>query len=353
MNKNYYEILGVSKSSNKDEIKKAYRKIAMKHHPDKNKDNPDSELKFKEATEAYEVLMDDNKRSTYDRWCTVDGSGFNGGFNSSDFFSGFGDVFNDFFGGNRRNSQKNQRGSDARIMVTVSINDILNGVNKKIKYKRRVNCKTCDGKGGKDSTNCGVCHGVGRIKKIATTPFGQVVTETTCSNCSGAGSIIKDICNTCNGSGLTLHEETVNIDIPAGVSEGMRFSMAGYGHFAKGGQPGDLIIEIEELKEKYFHRKYNNIFVDCEISPVDAMLGNTIKVKTPRGILDVTIKPGTQHDSKFTFTGKGIPDINYGMGNLFIVFKIKIPTDISIEEKLLLEKLRNSNTFKTKNSLYS
>lgn len=348
MNKDYYKILGVDKNASKDDIKKAYRKMAMKYHPDKNTDDKEAESKFKEAAEAYEVLGDDSKRSNYDRYGSVDGNSFSSGFgyDMNDIFSQFGDIFGDAFGRRYGNQKRTNRGSDLRIKVSLTIEDIIKGANKKIKYKRQTSCTTCDGKGGSDVRDCLPCNGTGRRQVVQNTPFGQIRQETYCSDCSGTGKQIKNKCNTCYGDGTTLKEEIVDIDIPAGVSTGMQLSMRGYGNHIRDGVPGDLNIIIDEIKEDYFRREHNNIIVEKDISVIDAIVGDKINVKTPHGELPIDIQPGTEHGSRIRVNGKGIPDINLGLGHLYVIVKIKIPKSITEEEKSVLYKLKQSNNFK-------
>lgn len=352
MAKDYYQILGVDKNASKDDIKKAYRKMAMKYHPDKNPDNKEAETKFKEAAEAYETLSDDNKKSNYDRFGTSgnpfgganSGSGF--GYNMDDIFSQFGDIFGDAFGRRYGRQQPNRRGSDLRIRVTVSIEEILKGTSKKLRYKRKTNCNTCNGKGGTDVKECLICNGSGRRTVVQNTPFGQIRQETTCPDCQGSGKQVKNKCGQCHGEGVKTTEEMVEVDIPAGVSNGMQFTMKGYGNYTRDGEPGNLIILIEELREYYFKRENNNIIIEKEISVIDAIIGANLKVKTPHGEMNLKIEPGTQHDTKIRFNGKGIPDMNYGLGNLYVIVKLKVPKDINLEEKSILEKLGKSKNFK-------
>lgn len=349
MNKDYYQILGVDKNSSKEEIKKAYRKMAMKYHPDKNQGDKEAEIKFKEAAEAYETLTDDNKKSNYDRYGSASGGNpFGGGgfgYDMDDIFSQFGDVFGDAFG-RRYSNQRRKKGSDLKVRITVSIEEILKGTSKKIKYKRRKKCNSCEGKGGKDIRECLVCNGSGRRTVVQNTPFGQIRQETTCLDCQGSGKQIKNKCNQCNGEGVEVKEETVEVDVPAGVSDNMQFTMKGYGNYTRDGEAGNLVIQIEELKEYYFKRENNNIVVEKEISVIDAIVGAQLKVKTPHGELNLKIEPGTQHDTKIKYNGKGIPDMNYGLGNLYVIVKLKVPKDINLEEKSILQKLGKSNNFK-------
>jgi molecular chaperone DnaJ len=356
MAKDYYNILGINKGASDDEIKKAYRKKAMEFHPDKNPNNPDAESKFKEAAEAYEVLSDSNKRSNYDRYGTADGpgnpfgggGGFNGGhgFSMDDIFSQFGDIFGNFGGRNRnQQQQKQRRGSDLRIKVNITIDDVLKGCSKKVKYKRQVQCQPCAGKGGSDIRTCIPCNGSGRRVVVQQTPFGQIRQETGCPDCQGSGQQIFNKCKVCYGDGTILKEEVVDIEIPAGVSAGMQLSMKGMGNHIKDGIAGDLQIVIDEILEHYFKRDKNNILVDKEISVIDAIIGGKVLVKTPHGDVSLNIEPGTHHGSIVRVSGKGVPDFNYGLGDLFVTILIKIPRHITLEEKYALEKLKSSNNF--------
>jgi molecular chaperone DnaJ len=351
MSKDYYKILGVEKNASDDVIKKAYRKMAKKYHPDANPNNPEAESKFKEVAEAYENLSDSQKRSNYDRFGSsgnpFGGAGSSGfGYSMDDLFSQFGDVFGDSFGRRYGGGQRRtQRGSDLRMKVTLTIEDILNGVNKKLKYKRQVTCQSCNGEGGKDVRNCIPCNGLGRRTVVQNTPFGQIRQETGCPDCNGSGKQVADKCGVCHGQGTNLKEEIVDVDIPAGITSGMQLNMRGYGNHIRGGVPGDLHIIIDELKEFYFNRENNNIIVEKEISVVDAILGADIKVKTPHGDLPITIDPGTQHGRKIRIGGKGIPDMNLGLGDLFVNIAIRIPKEITTEEREIVESLKKTKSF--------
>ena len=355
MNKDYYNILGVNKDSSEDEIKKAYRKMAMQYHPDRNSDNPDAESKFKEAAEAYDVLGNSEKRSNYDRFGTADGNPFSGGnpfgggfgghgFSMDDIFSQFGDIFGNRnpFGGNQRRQKK---GSDLRIKVVLTIEDILKGTVKKLKYKRHHSCSTCKGKGGTEEKSCLPCSGTGRRIVVQNTPFGQIRQETGCPDCQSTGKQIKNKCLICHGEGTVVKEDVVDVDIPAGLSHGMQLSMKGYGNHIRDGVSGDLLIIIEELREMYFVREGNNIVCEKEISVIDAICGSNVNVKTPHGNIQVVITPGTTHGSILRVAKKGIPDMNLGLGDLLVKIKIKIPKNISLDEKYILEKLKNSKNF--------
>ena len=346
MAKDYYNILGVDKGATDDQIKKAYRKLAMKWHPDKNSES-EAESKFKEISEAYEVLSDPNKKSNYDNYGTADGNPFGGhggfgghGFNMQDIFSQFGDIF----GGGRR-SQRKRKGGDLRLKVSLTLDEIISGCTKKLKYKRQDTCQSCSGKGGTDVRDCLPCNGSGRRVVVQNTPFGQMRQETGCPDCNGSGKNVVNKCVLCHGSGTTSKDEIVDVDIPKGVSSNMMFTMQGYGNHTRDGIPGDLQIVIDEIKEPGIIRDNNNLIIEKEVSVIDAIVGKNISVKTPHGDIPVTIEPGTDHGKQFRVRGKGVPDINYGLGDLIVVVKIKIPKTISLDEKYILEKLKDSKNF--------
>lgn len=347
MSKDYYKILGVEKGSSEDEIKKAYRKMAMKYHPDKNPDNPEAESKFKEAAEAYDILSNPEKKSNYDRYGSAGGGNpfGGGGFNMDDIFSNFGDIFGNAFNQRYGGQRPQSKGSNLRIKVSLTIDEILKGANKKIRYKRQDKCNTCSGKGGTDVKNCIPCNGTGQRTVIQNTPFGQIRQATTCPDCGGSGQQVRNKCNDCKGEGTYTKEETIDVDIPAGVSNGMQLTMTGYGNHIRNGVAGDLHIVVEEIRDHSFQRENNNIIVEKTISVIDAIIGANLKVKTPHGEVPITIEPGTEHGKVIRISGRGIPDIQLGMGDLFIKISIKIPKKIELDEQHLLEKLKNSKNF--------
>jgi len=345
MSKDYYKILEVERSASADEIKKSYRKQAMRYHPDKNPGDTAAEEKFKDCAEAFEVLSDPQKKQEYDTYGTVGGSdNFNpfggGGFN--DIFSRFEDLFG--FG---RQQTRVKKGSDLRIKVNLNINDVINGVDKKLKYIRQVKCNTCNGLGGKDIQNCAGCNGAGVRRIIQNTPFGTIQQNITCNNCNGSGKQIRSTCNTCRGNGTTPLEETIDVHIPQGASSGMSFNMSGHGNWGRGvDQFGDLQILIEETPDPNFRREHNNLLYTQNISVIDAIIGKEQRLVTPQGEIRFTIKPGTSHKDVLRIQGQGVPDLQIGrVGDLLITVNIKMPNNISDEEKMVLESLKESPNF--------
>lgn len=359
--RDYYDILGVARNASADEIKKAYRKLAIKFHPDKNPGDKEAEEKFKEAAEAYEVLSNQEKRQRYDQFGhSGPASGFGGGsMNMEDIFSQFGDIFGggspfeSFFGGGgqTRGGRRVQRGSNLRIKVKLNLSEIANGAEKKIKVNKSVTCQTCDGSGAKDRSSfhtCSTCGGTGAVRRVTNTILGQMQTTSTCPTCNGEGTQITSKCNVCHGDGVVRGEETITINIPAGVSEGMQLSMSGKGNAAsRGGVPGDLIILIEEIPHETLKREGNNVIYDLHISFVDAALGSSVEVPTIDGKAKIKIEPGTQGGKILRLKGKGVPEVNsYHRGDQLIYINIWTPKALSREERDLLEKLANSPNFK-------
>lgn len=361
--RDYYEILGVAKNADDGAIKKAYRKIAMKYHPDRNPDDKAAEEKFKEAAEAYEVLRDADKRARYDRFghAGVDGQsgGFSGGgMTMEDIFGQFGDIFGDsgspfesFFGGRSGGQQRRgKKGSNLRIKVKLTLEEMANGVNKKIKVKKQVTCSTCDGSGAKDSQSiqtCGTCNGSGYVRQVKNTFLGQMQTTTTCPTCSGSGQTVKSNCSDCRGSGTKAGEETLNVDIPAGVESGMQLSMRGKGNSgSKGGSPGDMLITIEEKPHEHFIRDGHHIVYDLFLNYADAALGTSVEVPTLEGRVSIKIPAGTQAGKIFRLKGKGFPVLQgYGQGDQLINVNLWTPKTVNAEERKLLEKMRELPSF--------
>lgn len=347
--RDYYEVLGVSKSASPEEIKKAYRKLAIQYHPDKNPDNPEAEEKFKEAAEAYEVLSNPEKRQRYDQF-GHQGLGGNGGFggggmNMDDIFSQFGDIFGgggfeSFFGGGR-GGRRTKKGTNLRVKLKLNLREIANGVEKKIKVKRQVLAE------GVTFKTCSTCQGSGQIKKVVNTMLGQMVSASTCHVCGGNGQIVDKKPAEADARGLILKEEVININIPAGVADGMQLSMSGKGNETAGGIPGDLLIVIEEIEDEILQRDGNNVVFDLYISFVDAALGAQIEVPTIDGKVKIKIEPGTQSGKILRLKGKGIRDINgYSRGDQLIHVNVWTPKQLSKEERQTLEGLRNSENFK-------
>lgn len=368
--RDYYDILGVTRSSTADEIKKAYRKMAIKYHPDKNPGDKQSEENFKEAAEAYEVLSNAEKKRRYDQFGHAGGAsspngggGYGGQMNMEDIFSQFGDIFgggggggspfDSFFGGQQqtRGGRRAARGSNLRIKVKLSLEEIANGIEKKIRVNKQIICDTCDGSGAKDKSSfntCQTCNGSGAVRRVTNTILGQMQTTSTCPTCNGEGTQITSKCTTCHGDGLTRGEETISINIPAGVSEGMQLSMSGKGNAApRGGISGDLIILIEEIQHDALKREGNNVIYDLHISFIDATIGASIEVPTIDGKAKIKIDPGTQGGKILRLKGKGVPEVNsYHRGDQLIYINIWTPKVLSNEERDILDRLKESPNFK-------
>ena len=361
--RDYYEILGVAKSSSADEIKKAYRKVAMQFHPDRNPGDKEAEEKFKEAAEAYEVLSDQDKRAQYDRFghAGVNGRGGGGahGMNMDDIFSNFGDIFGDdifgsFFGGGGRQRSggraRGTRGSNLRIKLKMNYEEIAKGANKTVKVKKYTTCSSCTGSGAKDKNsiqNCGTCNGSGQVRKVTNTFLGQMQTVGTCPTCNGEGSTITSKCTSCKGEGRVYTEETINIDIPAGVQDGMQLSLSGKGNAGeRGGAPGDLIVLIEEEQHPELQRDNLNVIYDMHISFTDAVFGANPEVPTIDGRAKIKIPAGTQGGKIFRLKGKGFPAINsYEKGDQLIHVKVWTPQTLTAEEKEMMDKLKDAKNF--------
>jgi len=360
--RDFYEILGVSKNASADEIKKAYRKVAMQFHPDRNPGDKAAEEKFKEAAEAYEILSDQDKRSQYDRFGhNAFGPGRGGGFggmNTEDIFSQFGDIFGDdmfgnFFGGGGRNRggrSKGTRGSNLRIKIKVDFGEIAKGTTKTVKVKKYVSCSTCNGSGAKDKNSvqtCGTCGGNGQVRRVQNTFLGQMQTVTTCPACNGEGNTITNKCTACKGEGRVYGEETVTLDIPAGVQDGMQLSMSGKGNVGeRGGPSGDLIILIEEEEHEFLQREGLNVAFDLYISFPDAVFGTQVEVPTIDGRAKIKIPAGTQSGKIFRLKGKGFPGISsHEKGDQLIHVNVWTPQHVSSDEKDILEKMQESKNF--------
>ena len=363
--RDYYEVLGVTKSADEKELKKAYRKLAIKFHPDKNPDNPEAEIQFKEAAEAYEVLSDGQKKARYDQFghAGMGGAasggghgGFGGGMSMDDIFENFGDVFGGFgFGGGggrqRGAGRPVSRGSNIRIKVALTLEEIASGIEKKVKVTKDNKCSPCDGSGAEGSgghSTCTTCNGSGQVTRVTNTFLGQMQTASTCNTCSGSGSIITNKCKKCNGNGVERSESVIPINIPAGVEDGMQLQVSGMGNMgARGGVAGDLLVVIEEKAHDSFQREGQNLHYDLFVNVADAALGTQIVVPTLTGKVKIKLEEGTQSGKLLRLRAKGLPSVNaYGTGDIIVNVNIWTPQQLSTEEKKILEQLRGSENFK-------
>ncbi|WP_066632851.1 molecular chaperone DnaJ [Labilibacter marinus] len=367
--RDYYEVLEVSKSAEASEIKKAYRKKAMQFHPDKNPGDKAAEEKFKEAAEAYEVLSDDQKKARYDQYGHAGVGGASsggyggGGMSMDDIFSHFGDIFGGGggggfggfsgfggFGGGGGGRQRVNKGSNLRVKVSLTLDEILNGVEKKIKVKKYVPCSHCSGSGadgGASHSNCSTCNGSGQVTRISNTILGQMQTASTCPTCGGEGKIITNKCKHCAGEGIEKDEEVISINIPAGVEEGMQLSVSGKGNAARrGGINGDLLVLIHEEDHDELVRDGRDLLYNLFISIPEATLGAPVEIPTLEGKVKVKIEAGTQPGKVLRLRGKGLPEVNaYGRGDLLVKINVWIPKDLSKDEKKAMEKMADSDSF--------
>jgi len=365
--RDYYEVLGVDRNADADNIKKAYRKQALQYHPDRNPDNKDAEAKFKEAAEAYEVLSDADKKAAYDRYghAGVDqmsGGRPQGGMSYEDIMTHFGDIFGDagsgnpfadFFGGGRAGggrTQQGQRGSNIRVKIALSLEEISTGVTKKIKVKKQTTCDTCNGSGARDHNSvstCSTCRGAGYVRQVRNTFMGQMQTTAACPSCNGSGKTITATCSKCRGEGTMEGEETIEIKIPGGVEEGMQLTLRGKGNAGRrGGPAGDLLVTIEEKSHETLHRDGMNVVYELFINFADAALGSTIDVPTLDGKVKIKVPPGTQAGKIFRLKDKGLPSVqSYDRGDQLIHVNIWTPKSLTDEERNMLEKMRDMKNF--------
>ena len=372
--RDYYEVLGVGKSAAADEIKTAYRKKAIQYHPDKNPGDKEAEDKFKEAAEAYDVLSNQDKRERYDRFghagvgSSAAGGGFSGGgMSMDDIFEQFGDLFGGHFSGfsgfggfssrsGRGGGRVTQRGSDLRVKVKLTLKEIAGGVEKKIKVKKHVPCKKCQGSGAEDDksiTTCQTCHGNGYVTQVRSTFIGQMQTQSVCPSCNGQGKTITKKCVSCFGEGIVRDEEVIEINIPAGVMDGMQLSLRGKGNAARfGGINGDLLVVIEEEPDKELIRDENDLIYNLLLSVPQAILGDTVEVPIVDGRAKMKIEPGTQPDKILRLRGKGLPSLNgYGTGDLLVNVSVYIPETLSAEEKATIRRIETSPNFQPNQSI--
>ena len=367
--RDYYEVLGVAKNANADEIKKAYRKAAIKYHPDKNPGDKEAEEKFKEAAEAYDVLSNEEKRARYDQFGHAGmsgsagaggfGGGF-GGFSMEDIFSQFGDIFGGHFGGgfgsSRGGGRSVNRGSDIRVRIKLTLAEIANGATKKIKVNKYIACDKCGGNGAKDSSSfstCSTCGGSGYVVTVQNTFFGRMQSQSVCPHCHGEGKVITAKCDKCQGEGYVRGSEVIEIKVPAGVGEGMALTVEGKGNAARhGGISGDLIVVIEEEHNPELMRDGNNLIHNLNITVATTILGGEVEVPTIEGKAKIKIAPGTHAGKVLRLRGKGLPDVNgYGKGDIMVVVDITIPTSLTSEEKELVKKLSEKPHFKEAESV--
>ena len=358
--RDYYEILGVSKEATKEEIKKAYRKQALKYHPDKNPGDKKSEENFKEAAEAYEVLSSDEKKVRYDRYGHAgmgnNGGGFSGqGMTMDDIFSSFGDIFGDAFGGfggfgGGRRGQRVNKGSNLRVKVKLTLQEIAAGAEKKIKVNKYDTCDSCGGTGAADPSSlstCSTCRGSGHVTRLTNTMLGQMQTTSVCPACGGEGKSITKKCTTCYGEGIVQKEEIIKINIPAGVGKGMQMTVGGKGNAPRrGGINGDLLVVIDEEEHPELIREGNDLIYNLFISIPDAVLGTHVEVPTVDNNVKIKIEPGTQPGKILRLRGKGLPEVNgYGRGDLLVNVNVWIPKALNKDELKIFEKFRDSDSF--------
>ena len=360
--RDYYEVLGVDKNATPEELKKAYRKLALQYHPDRNPGDKEAEEKFKEAAEAYDVLSNPDKKARYDQFgmAGMEGAYGQGGMNMNDIFSNLGDLFGDLFGGGFRTgftgfgggggaARRVLRGTNLRIKVKLTLEEIERGCEKKIKVSKYVPCKTCNGSGARDgkTETCPHCHGTGVVVETKRTMLGMMQTQSACPQCGGEGRIVKDKCHDCHGDGIVKSDEIITINIPAGVQDGMQLAMQGQGNAApRGGIAGDLIVLIEEQPHELFERQDANLYYNAFITFSQAALGATVEIPTLGGKVKIKIDPGTPSGRVVRLRGKGLPVVNgYGRGDLLVCLNVWVPKNLNKEEKKTLEDLQKHDNF--------
>ncbi len=366
--RDYYEVLGVERNANADEIKKAYRKAAIKYHPDKNPGDKEAEEKFKEAAEAYDVLSNPEKRARYDQFGHAGmsgaagggyGGGFSGGgFSMEDIFSQFGDIFGGHFGGGfsgfsgggRSRSRSTNRGTDIRVKVKLTLAEIAAGTTKKLRITKNIACDKCGGTGANGAngySTCSTCNGTGVVTRVENTFFGRMQTQSVCPACGGTGKVITSPCDKCNGEGTVKGSEVVEIKIPAGVGEGMVLTVAGKGNAARhGGVNGDLLVVVEEERNPQLVRDGDDLIHNLNITVTTALLGGEVEVPTIEGKAKIKIAPGTHAGKVLRLRGKGLPSVNgYGHGDILVVVDITIPSKLTAEERRLVEQLAQQPSF--------
>ncbi len=367
--RDYYEVLGVSKNATDQELKSAYKKMAIKYHPDRNPGDKEAEAKFKEAAEAYDVLRDPQKRQRYDQFghAGLDGAGGFGGasMNMDDIFSMFGSIFGEHMGGfggfggfsgfssaGGGTSRQSDRGGDLRLKVRVNLNDVANGVTKKFKVHKKVVCQHCHGSGSEDGNleTCSTCKGKGYVTRVVNSMLGRMQTQSACPTCSGTGKVVKNKCHVCGGNGVVDGDEVIEVKIPAGVSDGVVVTLNGKGHAGRwNGVPGDIQVFIEEEPHPELERKDQNLIYNLLLDFPTAVLGGTAEIPTLDGTAKIKIEPGTQPGKIMRLRGKGLPALKgygYGMGDLIVNINVYVPENLNKEEKELFEKIRNNENMK-------
>ena len=361
--RDYYEVLGVDRNATPDELKKAYRKLALQYHPDRNPGDKEAEEKFKEAAEAYDVLSNPDKKARYDQFghAGMEGAYGQGGMDMNDIFSNLGSIFGDLFGGGGFRTgfsgfgggggaaRRVLRGTNLRIKVKLTLEEIDRGCEKKIKVSKYVPCKTCGGSGAKDgkTETCSHCHGSGVVTETKRTILGMMQTQSACPQCGGEGRIVKDKCHDCHGDGIVKSDEIITIKIPAGVQDGVQLAMQGMGNAApRGGINGDLIILVEEQEHELFERQDANLYYNAFITYADAAMGATIEIPTLNGKVKIKVDAGTPSGRVVRLRGKGLPIMNgYGRGDLLVSLNVWVPKEFTREEKKLLEELQKHDNF--------